>query len=178
MQNISVSKIEANQNQEPEKKAEKKLGKIAVRHSNFFITINTQKNVNGMNAEEAQVLKKKFEEVMDEFYYQKLKDFVIMKGSESGVKYGFKKDATKEELATRITKAKAEFVIEIGPEKGTLHSHGLIAISKRALDTKLDYEGIRTWFREKMGFEIHFKSILYRDAQANLSDYIRKTVAN
>lgn len=176
MDNITVSKVQKQEQvQQPDVK-KKVTGKCPVRHSNWFLTINTQKNMRTMDAEESQQLKDKFESVMDEFYYKKLKEFVKLSASKGGEKYGLPKNANEQEIAARITRASAEFVIEVGPESGKLHSHGIVSFSKRAVDTKLDYEKIHEWLNEKMGFVCHFKAVLYRDAKANLQDYIRKTV--
>ncbi len=148
------------------------------RHSNFFITLNTQKNINALEPDAQEELKKKFEDVLDEFFKNKLKDLIKLQGSKTGAKFGWPVDCTREELESRVEKVKVDYVIEIGPQSGKLHSHAIICFAKRAVDTKLDYTGIREYFAEKMGFDIYLKSVIYNDAQANLKSYIEKNPVN
>ena len=177
MQNFQAKRIEksestvSEQQHEPKKK---KSNKCPLRHSNFFITINTQKNMNSLSVEESAHLKEKFNSVMDRFYNEKLKDFIIMKPSKSCDTYGLEPNPSQEQLAARVEKASAEYVIEIGSESGRLHSHGIICLSKRGCDTKLDYEKIRSWLQESLGFECHFYNTMFRDAKGNLLEYIKK----
>ena len=172
---FEAQKIQLQANTEiPPKK--KKPQKPAKRYSNFFLTINTQKNLRTMDADEVDKLTKKFNAVIDEFYTVKLKDFIILKPSESARKYGLPtEDVPREELEKRIEKVRVQYVVEVGPESGKLHSHGLVAFTKRVVDTKLDYGMIKDWLTQQMGFTIYFKNVLYNNTQASLEEYIRKT---
>ena len=57
---------------------------------------------------------------------------------------------------------------------GRLHTHAMICITKRGLDTKLDYSGVKKYFDNNLGYDVHFKSQLFRDAQKELKNYINK----
>ncbi len=61
----------------------------------------------------------------------------------------------------------------MGDEQGRLHSHAMICVSKRGLDTKLD-TGIKKYFSDNLGYEIYFHNRLFRDAKAELQNYINK----
>lgn len=159
-----------------EVKKQNKPKKIPLKYSNWFITINTNKNMNAMELEEKESFYKHFEEVIKNFYEKDISDFVIMKGSSQGVNYGMDKNAPREELIKRIENVSAEYVLEIGEEKFSLHSHALFSIKKRGLETKLDYSKIREYLNEKCGYDVHLNCKLYTDSQKTLSHYITKTV--
>jgi hypothetical protein len=144
------------------------------RHSNFFLTINTQKNINTMKAGEVDQLKNKFSQALDKLFHEKISGLIKLNGSKTGVKYGWKEDVTREELEKRVEHVKIDYTMEIGPESGKLHAHAVICFAKRACDTKLDYDGIRKFFNQELGFEIYFYSQVYNDASANIKNYIEK----
>ena len=179
--NFTANKIVAQKvekKQEKESAKSKPIAKPPKRHSNFFLTINTQKNINSMNPEEVDKLKKNFDEALDEFFNIKIKELIKLSGSKTGDKYGWRSDAPYEELEKRIEGVKIDYAVEIGPESGKLHSHAMICFSKRACDTKLDYNGIREYFSKKLGFDIYMKNIVYTDANANIKSYIEKNPVN
>lgn len=158
-----------------EEKKKKAVPKTCpLKHSNFFLTINSQKNVNSFSIDEKQPFIDKFTEVTREFYNNDIQKFIVVEGSKIGEKYNMPRNLSRDELIKRITNVKVEFVIEIGPESYKLHNHGMICITKRGLDTKLDYTAIVKYFNEKLGYEIHFNSQLFRDAKADLSHYMEK----
>lgn len=151
-----------------------------LKHSNFFITINSQKNMLTMNELEQKKIVNDFTTAVREFYNNKLNthEFLILEGSKQGEKFNLPRNAPREELMSRIKDTQVKFVIEVGPESHKLHSHGMVAISKRGCDTKLDYGRIRDYFRESLGYEIHLKVLLYNDAQKSLDAYISKNPFN
>lgn len=157
-----------------EKKTRSKPKQCPLKHSNFFFTINSNKNMSSMGSDEYNATLSKFKEVIGEFYNVELKNFIIMQGSKMGTEYGLSKDVSREELEKRIVEAKCEFVVEIGEQSHKLHSHGLLALSKRGLDTKIDYNKVREWLEQKLGYTCHFNNQLYRDAKKNLQAYISK----
>ena len=146
------------------------------KHSNFFLTINSQKNVYSMEEAEKNKVMNEFQDVIRKFYNGgDFTKFIKLEGSKVGEKFGLPRNAPREELEKRIVdKIKVDFVIEVGTEQGRLHSHGMVCIAKRGLDTKLDYTGINKYFKDNLGYDIHFKCELFRDAAANLAEYIRK----
>lgn len=146
-----------------------------LKHSNFFLTINSQKNVFNMSEGEKNQLVENFTGTVRQFFNNDIKNYLVMEGSKIGEKFKMPRDASREELERRIIdKPKIEFVIEIGPESHKLHSHGILCISKRGVDTKLDYSGITKYFNEKLGYAIHFNCQLFRDAKRDLQAYISK----
>lgn len=178
LQNKKSKKMEIQTNEIKATETKKKPKITPLKHSNFFFTINTQKNLNTMNSEESNSLNNKFREVMKEFFYVKLKDFVVMSGSKQAEGFGLPRNATREDLEKRIEKANCEYVIEVGPQSGKLHCHGMLCFAKRGVDTKLDYDKIRTFLEEKLGFICHLQVQLFRDSKKNLQDYISKKPFN
>lgn len=160
-----------------DKKIKKKPKMCPLKHSNFFVTINSNKHMPTLTKEEYENTLNKFKTVIDEFFNVELKNFVVLTGSKIGLEYDLPRDAPREELEKRIVSAKAEYVIEIGPESGKLHAHGLLALSKRGTDSKLDYVKIKEWLEKKLEYPVHFNSQLYRDAKQNLQTYLSKAPA-
>ena len=174
---ISIEEVKS---EEKPKKQRKKPQTAPLKHSNFFITINTQKNMQSLQKDEYDKLVSDFQTVIREFYNDRLKnlDFVIMEGSKQGESFGMPRDASRDELIKRIKNIEAKFVIEVGPESHKLHSHGMIAMSKRGLDTKLNFNTIREWLKERLGFECHMNVKLFSDAKKSLENYIEKNPFN
>ena len=166
--------------QAPEKKKRAPPQTIPLKHSNFFITINSQKNMLTYPELEQKKLVHDFTNAIREFYNSKLgtHEFLIMEGSKQGEKFNLARNAGREDLMKRIIDSKVKFVIEVGPESHKLHSHGMVAISKRGVDTKLDYNRIRDYFKEKLGYEVHLNVRLFNDAKASLEAYIEKNPFN
>lgn len=173
MERLSVSQINVPKNLT--RTITKKSNKPALKHSNFFMTINTQQNVNTMHADALESLKSRFQDTINELFVQLDERFVILKGSKEGSEYGWPLDDTREKLWGRVEgKPKVQYSIEIGPISGKLHAHIMFSISKRGLDTKLDYSGIKSFIDGKLGNGCHFNAKLFRDAKAELLTYISK----
>ena len=147
-----------------------------LKHSNWFLTINSQKNMFSFSENEKKRIIEDFSKAVREFFNEKLQvhEFMKVEGSKQGEKFNMPRNEPREELIKRIKETQIKFVIEIGPDSHKLHCHGLVAISKRGIDTKLDYNRIREWFEEKLGYKIHFDAKLYNDAQKSLENYISK----
>lgn len=149
-----------------------------LKHSNFFLTINSQKNVFNMTEGEKNEVISKFTGIVDKFFNEDIGKYIVMEGSKIGEKFGMPRNAPRDELERRVVgPPKLEYVIEIGPDSHKLHSHGILCMTKRGVDTKLDYHAINKYFSEKLGYEIHFKCELFRDAKRDLQAYIRKAPA-
>jgi len=164
MENIEVNKIETNKTKTTRQR------QTALRHSNFFITINSNKSVNKLTQEQQEAEITRFEEVIDKLYNQELRNMITLtstktEGSMVGV-----------ELMDRIVKAKVEYVVEIGPSKGLIHSHGLFALSHRALNVKINIPKLRDEFLPtELGYYCYLDIKVYSDATASLQEYIQKT---
>lgn len=158
-----------------EKKVRPQPKTCPVKYSNFFVTINSNKNMASLAPEEYNATLNKFKEVITELFNVEIKKFIILSGSKIAEKFGMPCDAPREELEKRIESAKIEFVFEIGEQTHKLHTHGMISLRKRGTNSKLDYDGIRKWLEEKLGYVCHFQSLLYRDAKQNLQTYISKS---
>ena len=163
-----------------EKKKRNPPQTIPLKHSNFFITINSQKNMLSYPELEQKKLVHDFTNAVREFYNSKLSthEFLLLEGSKQGEKFKLDRDASREDLMKRIKDTQVKFVIEVGPESHKLHSHGMVAISKRGVDTKLDYNRIRDYFKEKLGYDIHLNVRLFNDAKKSLDAYIEKNPFN
>ena len=164
IQNIEVKKV----------KVKKEPKSVQLKHSNWLLTINSNKNMCNMNKEEYDSTLKSFTAVVDEFFNKKITDFVILSGSKLGIKFGLPINDTHENLLKRITEAKVEYVVEIGPESHKLHTHGMLCLSKKGLDTRLDYQKIRDHFEKELGYSIHFNAQLFHDAKSNMTTYMLK----
>lgn len=157
------------------KRPPQKRTKCPVKYSNWFITINSQKNINSMNEEEFIEFKTNFENVINSFFEpEKLASFVIASGSKQGETFGMPKDVPREELLKRVEDAYADYTYEVGSEKNRYHCHALFSIKKRGLDTKLDYDGIRKYIDYACGYTCHINFRLYNNAGANLLEYMKK----
>ena len=168
MENIETNEVVT-------KKVEKEPQTCPLKHSNFFLTINSQKDLRSMDIEEKNATVAKFQQVVRQFFNGEFQRFIKLEGSKIGEKYGMPRNAPRTELEKRIVNnIKIDFVFEMGDEQGRLHSHAMICISKRGLDTKLDYSGVKKYFDEQLGYDIHFKSQLFRDSKSVLQDYINK----
>lgn len=131
-------------------------------HSNFFITINTNKSF--QTQDEAQPMTSKLEQVLDKVL-AKVADYIIIE------------EPGKESIEPGMIKAiNIDGVAEIGPRSFQPHAHVMIAISHYT-KLKLDYKQLKEDVKTEMGIEedIYFFSKLYRDAKANFLDYMKKT---
>lgn len=163
---MSVSKVIV-----PKKK---EIKRPPLKHSNWLITINSQKNMMNLSKEDYDNTFNHFSKVIDTFFNEKISDFVILSGSKTGEKFGLPITDTKEKLMERIEEAKCQYVIEIGEQSFKLHSHGMICLAKRALDSKLDYIKIKSYLENALGYVIHFNAQLFRDSKKNLENYLSK----
>jgi hypothetical protein len=175
---MQVTKKESNNSEPIAIQKQKKKGNVCKKtHSNFFLTINSQKRLNSLDEPSSRETKEKFSEAVDDFFNNKIMDFIVFDHSKSADEY-YPKSTDREELKSRLIlgDCKVEYVIEIGPQTSCLHSHGLVALAKRGVNTKLDYKKIKEYFDQKLGYPVHFNSRVYTDSKANLQSYIEKTL--
>lgn len=149
----------------------KKQRRVALRHSNFLITINSNKSVNKMDSSKAEEEVKKFEAAMVKLFSPaEMTNMLILKPTKTE---GEMKDVP---LIDRILKAKLEFVVEIGTDKGFIHSHGLFSTSHRALNLKINIDKLRNEFLpNELGYYCYVDVKVFNDSLGNLQEYVRKT---
>jgi len=131
-----------------------------LRHSNWYLTLNTNQEVNEEQiAERSQQFKKALEvlfspEEIQKFLYSPLGDPID---------------------ETTIKKIDTESAIEVGSKNKYLHCHCLFAVSHYTR-LRLKYDVIRERFQSLMElpFPPYFYSKCYFDSKANLVEYIRK----
>ena len=142
---------------------EVKTKKRQLRHSNYFITINTNKRFTG-HEPHFNRRTREFEKAITDTFADEVGDIVVFK--EGG--------------PADIKSINLEYGIELGDELGCLHVHLTLKISHYA-KLKLDYAAIRAKMLEKLPFlegkPVHMSNRLYRDAGGTLRDYMNKNKA-
>lgn len=134
-----------------------------LKHSNYYLTLNTNKQFNPHD-EELEPYVDKFEKCISEIFQgNNIKKYIIIQNDDS-----FSKDKFKE-IST-------EAVIELGKAKPTVHCHALVKIAHRS-KVKLDYEKIRNKVIKDMELEnCYLKANLFRNAGDTLEKYLNKDV--
>lgn len=144
----------------------KKKRKV-LRHSNYFITINTNKGF--ILQSDAEPLTRELKTVIDRMMVNVL-DYISCE----------ELDASGQPLQlddTLIKGIKIQAVAEIGEKSYQPHAHIMIAISHYT-KVKVDYAKLKNDVKEGLGIQedIYFNSKLYRDANAEIADYMAKTI--
>jgi hypothetical protein len=146
---------------EPETKPGKKK-KNSLRHSNFFLTVNTNKYVQPMSEEAEEVVIHFIEGLKNIFTKDKIKLYVKFKKEGHTFTNQFIRDV------------KVEAVPEIGEVQNRLHVHILLAFSHRSC-IHLDLEKIKNEFMKEFNLEnIYINVRSFFDAKANFEDYMNK----
>jgi len=176
--NINVEKseivIDPSEKIKPEKKERKKPNTCPLKSSTFFLTINTNFCTVTCSEQEYKEFKTKFEFLMNDFL-KRLDQFIIFKTSKMGLGYGYSLDDPKEVLIKpdRIVENQVEYVLENSPNRNLLHSHSIIFLKKRGVDTKLDLAAIREHFKQQIGHPVYCNYQL-ESKRGSLKDYVRK----
>lgn len=142
------------------KKPQKRLN-----HSNWFLTINTNKQFKDPDNPEMLAFVNKFYEVMGKIFEgNNVKKYIKIK--EDGVKF----------TPDKFREIDVQYTVERGSNNGQIHAHVLVAVSHRTQIT-LDFTAIKEKVKEEMELpNIYFLSKLFRNASHNLEDYINKDV--
>jgi hypothetical protein len=149
-------------------KGQKKTADL--RYSNFLITINSHKSVNKMDEEQAEAELTRFETVIDNLVNQDIRDMLVLTSTRTELNM---KDVP---LKDRILNVKLEYVVEVGSQKGFIHTHIMVAITHRALNVKINLGALRDdYLPDKLGYFPYVNITVFRDAQQIMKDYIRKT---
>ena len=136
--------------------------KQRLKHSNFYITINTNKRF-----QEAQ---EGLREFVTRFkatlagIFDNIVNYIVI--NEQGVEWDTK----------YICGVNNEYTIERGGKNETIHCHALVRITHRT-SVSLDYKKLRTKVQEDMDLpSIHLHIKLYRSAHDALQNYLHKDV--
>lgn len=149
--------------------SKRKSSQPALRRSNFFLTINTNRSNRTMNSDAFSEFYKSFESLIQNFTENDIHDFIILKPSteDDGKLKGVP-------LHQRV-KGSIQYAIEIGPERGLLHAHAVLVTQHRGVNLKLDYDGLHSYLEKKLDGIYHLDVKLFRDNFVSLQDYISKT---
>ncbi len=177
--------LKANMDQEPSminqvKKAiynqradsKRKSSQPPLRRSNFFLTINSNRSNRTMSPAAFTEFYNFFESMIKNLMDNDIHDFIILKPSteDDGKLKGVP-------LHERV-KGSIQFAIEIGPERGLLHSHAVLVTQHRGVNLKLDYDGLHSYLEKKLDGIYHLYVKLFRDNFVSLQDYISKTAGD
>lgn len=136
-----------------------------LKHSRFFITINTQNyyvDKDNKLKRDAKELKELYEEITKD-----INDIIIIK----------KEEDTKKDIQKIIRNIEHDYSLELGTNKkgSRLHIHALLQIHHYTL-IGIDFDKIRSKFNKHYGKNIHMHSILIRNSDdvENILEYMKK----
>lgn len=145
-----------------------------LRRSIFFMTISTNMSINSMIPEHQIEFREQFENTCREFFYdnngKEVSDLMELRDSKE-----VNDQYQNIPLYERIEDADIHYKTEIGP-RGILHAHARVTTSQRAVNVKLDYNGLREWFHQKLGYKIYFHNDPIKDIKQTLDEYIDKQI--
>jgi hypothetical protein len=157
----TVTNISPKETNEEVKEKPKKEKKKQLRHSNFFMTLNTNQRYDEMNEEFAPFVAK-FKASLQDLFNNHMKDIVKIKEGDS---------------EDDIRDVKTEFCVEKAPTTNTIHSHAIISISHYT-NVQLDYKFITEYIKQQMGLDnLYLKNKVFYGANNSqtLKDYIEKS---
>ena len=167
MAEISTNFTVADDFHETKEAAEKtREMKRRIRHSNYFILVNTNKRYQkGKRAEAAaNDMKAALAEV---FNKSQIPNYIHIN----------KKKAPNDEFNPQLFKQiQVQGTVELGPTTQCIHAHVLLTISHYTC-MKLDYEAIQDNLKKQLGDEIYVEFQFVRDKMENFKKYISKDVA-
>ena len=145
----------------------------ALRRSIFFMTISTNININTLIPDHQKEFHDDFQDACREFFYDNdgkiVSDHMELRDSKE-VNESFQDIP----LHERIVSADINYKVEVGP-RGILHCHIRMTTSQRAVNVKLDYNSVREWFFQRLGYKIYFyRENSLTDIKTTLDDYIDK----
>ena len=170
-----LNKIEETKKENQIRKGGKqKSGKPPLKHSNFFIIINT-----GENNELTEEVLQKYKNFVNLLSAEIENNILILQGSDQGLNnYGLPKEITKEQAWERVEKqsAKVNFYITKGKQSNKNFIYYLFALSKRALDSQINNLDVLN-YSKKIFPSCETKTIIYRDAKGNINNYINSNLS-
>ena len=136
-----------------------------LRHSNFYITANTNKTFPDREDPELDRMIGIFTTALEELLE-----------SASLPRFMRFQDPTHSWSAEYIKRVCPESVVEVGNKKNCLHSHSLVCIAHYS-NIQLDISGLREALKEALGLDLLYLHLqLYRNAHDNLQTYLDKNV--
>jgi hypothetical protein len=129
-----------------------------MRYSNWYITLNSNKDISKMTA-------------ADKLRFKQFCDFVF---TEDGIKR-FITDSTAADHAN-IVKLEISHYFEAGDEQGRLHMHGLLAVEHTG-NLRLEANRIRAAARAALGYDVYFNSPVSTDHAKAYAEYVKKQAA-
>lgn len=131
------------------------------RHSNAFITINTNQRFSGYE-DNFQEFCQKFEDAILHTFRDNAGKLITIKKEE---------DIDKPDI---IASLNLEYGIELAPNTGCVHAHLIFAVAHRT-NMKLNIAEIRNQICEQMGLSNVFVNVrMFFNASWNIKDYIHK----
>jgi len=163
---LNVNKINTNIT----KTARPSNRKPPLRRTNLFLTISPNITLNHLAPEAKDEFIHKFEEACDDFYNRAIGEELVELKDSAEVTPKWQEIP----LLKRVESAAIDYVIEVGEQKGILHSHASYFTSHRAVNMKLKYSEIYKWWENKLGMKVYFHSEIVRDSKMSLRDYMSK----
>ena len=153
---INLTEIEFDPNVKPKKKD------TQLRHSNFFITINTNQRFN-KHSEEYQKFNTEFKNVIDKLFNKdNIHNVIQLKN----------KDA--EFNNKSIKSVNIDKVVELGPVSGCVHLHAIIS-TEQYTPLQLNFSFIVDFVKQQMKLSnVYLNSKLIKDGMASVKDYLKK----
>lgn len=159
----------------PEKVERKKSLTCPNKHSIFFLTVNSNVNLDTATESEAKDIKAKFDHVVVNFL-KRLPEFIEFKTSKLGLSYGYSENDTPDILQKkdRILEHSVQYVFEKSPS-GRLHTHIKILLKKKGVDTRIRLAETRDYFKEQMQHACYVNyKLCTSPTRDTLESYMRK----
>lgn len=143
-------------NNDPNKKVSQ------LRHSMYFITINSNQRYNVLS-QEYEEFAKKFKSTIDNLLNNHISEIITLKDNEDDNK--------------KIKSVKSEVALEVGQKTTCVHAHIMMDVAHYS-SIKLDYQFIRDYVTKEMGLTniyLNNKVVFGTTSKLNLKDYIEKS---
>lgn len=155
MSEIEITKEVKIQNMKSKKKQ--------LKHSNFYITINTNQQFKSDDDPKSKLLQQQLKDSISHCF-NNIKDYIVLK------------DKNKDVTISKewIKSIDLDGVVEVGEKYHQPHAHLLIHISHYTY-IHFNYQKLKEEILENTGLDtVYVYCKLYKDARANLKDYINK----
>lgn len=142
-----------------EKKTRQKVPK-KLAHSNFLLTINTQR-VYDEGTPQLTEDRALFEKIIEKFLHN-IENYLKIK--EDGVSFSKK----------YFEDIRADYVVELGTKQRRLHTHIMLMIAHRT-KIHLDENAIREYFKKELNVDsLYYNRKVFYSSEQNIQDYLKK----